>query len=323
MSNLPAVIPLTEADYELIEGAVMETVRGRWFLAEYARRNRQADTSILLAAINRLQTAIDGRRTVGTIDRIRLDLTEMSHAIARAKAEIVLLQPDPEDHRPLGGQPEPSASIIQSTEAAVAKVLTAAEQVEDIVWTLREQGLEAQLCDVLDSKASEIYAACADQELIVQRTGKLIELLRALEGRIDALIDLLDVSGEDPERSGSATQSGGPDRHPGPDHYQSDLEQPRQASASTTVANLDDAALERPSPQPTPSPSYGVSGQPSAADHGAQPAPEPLAPRHHADSGTAATDARTETLRPSLSLSSGVLGRIEALSPEEKIALFS
>jgi len=34
----PAPIPLSEADYDLIEAAVMETGRGRWFLAEYARR---------------------------------------------------------------------------------------------------------------------------------------------------------------------------------------------------------------------------------------------------------------------------------------------
>ena len=27
----------------------METARGRWFLVEYARRNRQADTEMLLA----------------------------------------------------------------------------------------------------------------------------------------------------------------------------------------------------------------------------------------------------------------------------------
>ena len=34
--------PPTEADYEAIAAAVMETVRGRWFLGEYARRNRNA-----------------------------------------------------------------------------------------------------------------------------------------------------------------------------------------------------------------------------------------------------------------------------------------
>ncbi len=38
-------------DYDAIEAAVMETARGRWFLAEHARRIRAAETSRILAAI--------------------------------------------------------------------------------------------------------------------------------------------------------------------------------------------------------------------------------------------------------------------------------
>ena len=39
----------TEADFEAICGAFMETARGRWF-GEYAKRNRNADTLTLLFA---------------------------------------------------------------------------------------------------------------------------------------------------------------------------------------------------------------------------------------------------------------------------------
>ena len=34
----------TDADFQAISEAFMETTRGRWFLAEFARRNRNADT---------------------------------------------------------------------------------------------------------------------------------------------------------------------------------------------------------------------------------------------------------------------------------------
>lgn len=50
--------PVSDADYEAIEAAIMETARGRWFLLEYARRNRNADTRTLLSAINRLESAL-------------------------------------------------------------------------------------------------------------------------------------------------------------------------------------------------------------------------------------------------------------------------
>jgi hypothetical protein len=52
MTRPPA---MPDEDYEAIEAAVMDTARGRWFLAEFARRNRTADTTVLLAAIERLE----------------------------------------------------------------------------------------------------------------------------------------------------------------------------------------------------------------------------------------------------------------------------
>jgi hypothetical protein len=51
---------LREEDYETIEAAVMETARGRWFLAEYARRNRAADTCTVLDAVGKLEKTLTG-----------------------------------------------------------------------------------------------------------------------------------------------------------------------------------------------------------------------------------------------------------------------
>ena len=49
-----------EEDYAAISEAFMETSRGRWFLAEYAKRNRNADTRMVLDAAS---TACDVRTT--------------------------------------------------------------------------------------------------------------------------------------------------------------------------------------------------------------------------------------------------------------------
>lgn len=53
--SIPIPPPLSAADFEAVESAVMETSRGRWFLAEFARRRRQADTAMLLTALERLK----------------------------------------------------------------------------------------------------------------------------------------------------------------------------------------------------------------------------------------------------------------------------
>lgn len=47
-----------EADYHAFCTALSESARGRAFLAEYARRNRNSDTRPLLTAIERLQTSL-------------------------------------------------------------------------------------------------------------------------------------------------------------------------------------------------------------------------------------------------------------------------
>lgn len=52
-----------EHDFQTIEAAVMETKLGRWFLGEYAKRHRNADTNQLLDAIANIENSI---KTIST-----------------------------------------------------------------------------------------------------------------------------------------------------------------------------------------------------------------------------------------------------------------
>jgi hypothetical protein len=49
-----------DTDYEAVYAAVAATERGRWFLAEYASRNRHADTQLLTNALARIEAAVLG-----------------------------------------------------------------------------------------------------------------------------------------------------------------------------------------------------------------------------------------------------------------------
>jgi chemotaxis regulatin CheY-phosphate phosphatase CheZ len=287
-------MPLSEADYEAIEAAVVETNRGRWFLAEYARRNRHADTRMLLTAIDRLEAAIRGERTAESVDRIRFDLVEMAKAIARTKAEIAAIKPDGEQPGKFGEATEELDSIVGATEAATSDILAAAEQVQEVAWTLREQGLDAEVCDLLDAKATAVYTACSFQDLTGQRTRKVIQVLRYLEGRINAMIDIWGLDGamaaeaaEARTRDGEAALISGP---PQPRHEldQADVDvvmgpAAGPAPARDEVEMVDVAPAAAP---PAPAPPT------AAAATAALPAGDPLAP-------------------------------LNALSAEEKIALFS
>jgi len=200
MAHPPALKPLSEADYAAIEDAVMETARGRWFLDEYAKRNRHADTKLVLGAIDRLEAVIRGQRGQHgdeTVDRrFRFDILEMAKTIARTKAEIASIKPDGEHHGKFGEATEELDSIVGATETATSDILAAAEHIQEIAWTLREQGLEAEVCDLIDAKAVDVYTACSFQDLTGQRSRKVIQVLRYLEGRINAMIDIWGLGGE-------------------------------------------------------------------------------------------------------------------------------
>lgn len=48
----------SDTEYDAVYAAVTATERGRWFLAEYADRNRHADTQLLADALGRIEAAI-------------------------------------------------------------------------------------------------------------------------------------------------------------------------------------------------------------------------------------------------------------------------
>src|ERR1700722_71967 len=59
-----------EEDYDAISEAFMETSRGRWFLSEYARRNRNADTRMVLDAVARIEENLAAQRYQLTESRL-------------------------------------------------------------------------------------------------------------------------------------------------------------------------------------------------------------------------------------------------------------
>jgi hypothetical protein len=226
----PAAWPVPgEADYEAICAAVMETDRGRWFLAEYARRNRNADTAAVLAAIERI--AVMAPRDSGPeaavpaagkppgeagidIARLRAELSDMANAIARTKTEIAGIKPDAAPGGRILEATEQLDSVVRAIEQATSEILATAEQVQEVAWTMREQGMEPQFCDRLDGYATEIYTACSFQDLTGQRTRKIIHVLRYLEARIlamtgiwDATLPAAPASGQDAASPVPAAQS--------------------------------------------------------------------------------------------------------------------
>lgn len=58
MAMIPPPEGLSAEDYDAIEAAVTETVRGRWFMAEYARRSRVDELQQMLEGLARLEQTV-------------------------------------------------------------------------------------------------------------------------------------------------------------------------------------------------------------------------------------------------------------------------
>lgn len=179
-----------DAEYEALHQALTESERGRWFLEEYLRRNLAPETRIVLDAIERLEKVIVRERTVPDINRIRLSIADMQEAIERTKREIANIKHESEYGNRFTEASSELDAIVTQTEGATQEILAAAEAIQELAWTLREQGADEGACDDIDARATEIFMACSFQDLTGQRTQKIVQALHYLESRINLMVSI-------------------------------------------------------------------------------------------------------------------------------------
>jgi chemotaxis regulatin CheY-phosphate phosphatase CheZ len=188
MSGLPSASAIDPAEYAAIESTIGATERGRWFLAEHARRARADEMQTILGAIERLERTMAADRATEAVGSLRGDLADMAEAIRRTKAEITALSVPGADQTRLASASQALDAIVRATEQATSDILGAAEEVQEAAWVLRERHIEPEVCEALDRHATAIYTACSFQDLTAQRTARIIYTLRYLEDRIAAMI---------------------------------------------------------------------------------------------------------------------------------------
>ncbi len=175
--------PTSLSDYDAIERAVTETERGRWFLNEFSRRNRVAETRTLLDAIARLEHALTQDTGDAELERIRAGLASMADLIAETKARIAVAPFDSIEPPAL----DPLA-VVARTSRRVATTLTAtADHIRDAAISLRDHGIEPDLCRAVDRQAVEVSTTATIQSLAAQRVAVIVEALSRLDAQVDAL----------------------------------------------------------------------------------------------------------------------------------------
>jgi hypothetical protein len=132
-----------EEDYNAISEAFMETSRGRWFLGEYAKRNRNADTRMVLDAVARIEETIAAQKAPPPDDN------RLTEALAAIKASLVEARTT-----------ATNALGDLGLEENLAPARKGARVIREIAWRLREIGADGRICDLIDSQVSAIESAC-------------------------------------------------------------------------------------------------------------------------------------------------------------------
>jgi hypothetical protein len=157
-----------EEDYEAIREAFMETSRGRWFLGEYARRNRNADTRMVLDAVARIEENLAAQKQPPPDNGLADALVAIRRAVDEARTTAF------------------AALDGLALEPSLAPVRKGARVIREISWRLREIGADGRICDLIDSQLSAIEAGCGQISAPDARSG-LNAAFDLLEARFEAL----------------------------------------------------------------------------------------------------------------------------------------
>jgi hypothetical protein len=186
-----ATLP-SEEDYAAIAEAFMETSRGRWFLTEYAKRNRNADTRMVLDAVARIEESLSAQREE-TLQREAalqreegLSAQQAAEAVAAAAAAQDRLTEALDAIRGAVDAAEESAvEAIDSLalEQRLAPVRKGARVLREIAWRLREIGNDGRICDLIDSQVTVIERS-TDQFSSEEARLALRAAFAALQGRL-------------------------------------------------------------------------------------------------------------------------------------------
>jgi hypothetical protein len=159
-----------EADYDAISAAFMETSRGRWFLSEYAKRNRNADTRMVLDAVARIEQNLAVQKDAAPDHALAEALAAIREALDEARAAA---------SAGLGG-----AAVDQS----LAPIRNGAQIIRETLLRLREIGVGGRIYDLMDSQVSAIEAGCVQIASIDARAADAKAALSAAFDLIDRRI---------------------------------------------------------------------------------------------------------------------------------------
>ncbi|HYD31565.1 MAG TPA: hypothetical protein VEB64_12005 [Azospirillaceae bacterium] len=210
-------VRLADEDYQKYSALVARTPLGQAFLDEHARRARAMPFDEVYSIVSSLKAAWNEHYQIANAARhvevLRRELQDMSASIVQARREIASLRPKDEGNDRIMSATNELDQIVLSTERASIEIINAAERIMELNGRLRAHGAPTQICDDLDNEATNIFTACSFQDLTGQRTTKVVNALRYIEQRIQAMTTIWGIDEINPMDIAPDKQDARPDAH--------------------------------------------------------------------------------------------------------------
>jgi hypothetical protein len=253
--------PAAEGEYDAICATMMQSARGRWFLDEYARRNRSADTAVVLSAIERIESVIRSELGRQPYQSFRGELLEMAKAITLTRAEVAAIRPE--------GQGQSEVAGPDARSAPASPLLVAAERIADVAWTMRERGFDPRTCEQIEGLASSILATPFLRDTDDRRAHQLSEVLAHLERRINVMLGAVAPAGRAEEEKDAEPKSVSTAASDARETIDPAADEPRDIRQSNDAFEAPASGQDAP----TDAVSTDASASPAVAD---EPAPHPV-----------------------------------------------
>ncbi|CAO3443336.1 hypothetical protein [Azospirillum argentinense] len=288
MDQLPQ---LSEEEFDQIEEAIARTTKGRAFLRRFHRRAHGAAAEEVRKMLLEFRSSWHQQSEVVEaskhVEVLRRELMEMAASIEQARREVAALRPPDAGGDKITSATNELDAIVISTERASFEILNAAERLMDLSGKLKADGADPGLCSEIEGEVTNIFTACSFQDLTGQRTSKVVNALRYIEQRVNAMINIWGVEKLAGLQIAPENTDTRPDSHL--------LNGPQLDGLGVSQADVDSMfdspAMAAPQPAPEPPPTQPPASAPAAAAQtGAKasqadidslfdsPAPAPAAP---------------------------------------------
>jgi hypothetical protein len=180
----PQIALEDEESFEAIEQAVMETARGRWFLAEFAARSRRADTKALIQSLAELERAFAGATALAVTTNLTEDIARLDKDIGKLAA-IVSGHDDPDNTQNL-------ARLARDSERQAIALAVAADRIRDHLVHITSGSNGTYPIADLDQDLTQLITSASEQAGAARRFAALAEVLRHIRERLAALHGMAD-----------------------------------------------------------------------------------------------------------------------------------